>query len=64
MLTDSPAIKKSGQKTIYVRQKGVVMLISDGKTPLGKWHIIDICFGNTKEAIDDLRCQGYKIEKF
>ena len=65
MITTSPAIEKIESKIIYVRKGNGVMAISDGKNPVtGKWHIIDLCFGNYAEALMDLKSQGYAINKF
>ena len=64
MIDTSPAIEKSGTKVIYVRNKGITAIISDGKNKEGKWHIIDMVIGNTGEAIQDLRSQGYTIKSF
>ena len=65
MLDQSAAIKESGRKVIYIRRSNSMgMIISDGKNENGKWHIIDFCFGNTAQAMQDLRAQGYEVKTF
>lgn len=74
MISTSTAIKDSAtaqaRRIIYVRRSGNLgLIISDGRHPAGhakagKWHIIDICFGNTGEAIRDLQAQGYTVKEF
>lgn len=65
MIDTSPAIEKVESKVIYIRMGDNIMAISDGKNQTtGKWHIIDLCFGNYTEALTDLKSQGYTIKKF
>jgi len=64
MIDTSPAVEQCGKKTIYVRKGKGIMAISDGKTPAGKWHIIDLCFGAYNAAIAELRQDGYIIKTF
>ena len=65
MIDTSAAIQQSGKKTIYIRRSNSMgMIVSDGKNVAGKWHIIDFCFGDTSQAVQDLRSQGYEIKTF
>ena len=64
MIDTSPAIAKSKSKTLYIRRNGLITIISDGKNAEGKWHIIDMAFGDSTQVIQDLSGQGYELKKF
>ena len=64
MLQSSPAIEKSKAKILCIRVSGLFTIISDGKNPDGKWHIIDMAIGSPNQVVKDLKSQGYAIKKF
>ena len=69
MISEAIAIHSSAtiqaSKVIYIRRAGAVgLIISDGRNAQGRWHIIDMAFGNVQEAISDLRREGYMIKEF
>jgi len=64
MIDQSQAIRQKCDKVVYVRIKGDLMIVSDGKNEQGKWRTIDLCFGNTREAVQDLQAQGYEVKQF
>ena len=69
MIDTSATIEQSktiqATKVIYIRRAGALgLIISDGRTAQGKWHIIDMAFGDTAQAVSDLKRQGYLVREF
>ena len=52
---------KTGSKKLYVKVNGITVVICDGKTAAGKWHVIDVAMGDTNAILNDLREQGYQL---
>ena len=64
MIDHSPAIAESKAKILYIREKGILTIISDGKNEKGKWHVLDIAFGDRGQVRRDLLAQGYTLKEF
>ena len=63
MIDRSFAIEEAKVKTVYVKTNGLMTIISDGKNANGKWKILDMAFGDSRQVIQDLKSQGLKIVK-
>ena len=63
MIDRSIAIEKVKTKKLYIRTDGIMAMVSDGKNAKGKWHVVDMIFGNVTQACRELRQQGYELVK-